>query len=119
MALADRVTVVMASWTVAEVNFAVICACLITINPALSRMFPRMWTETSDTEFSDVQPVDTIGHAQQNRRSAHDSLGEGLDRNTSLELGLGNGSTTLGSLEGKDLEEKGHGVEVEVVSKQV
>jgi len=119
MALADRATVVMGSWTMAEVNFAVICACLITINPVLSRMFPRIWAETSDTESSDVPVVETIGHAQQNKGSPHDSLGEGLNTNTCLKSVSESESTVQGSLGGTDLGEKGHKVEVKAVSKEV
>lgn len=119
MALADRATIAMASWTIAEINVAVICACLVTINPILSRMFPRIWTEVPDTGSSDMPVVDTIGHAQRNRGSPHDSLGVGLDTNASMESRSESERTVPSSVEGADLKEKAHGVEGEVVCKEV
>jgi len=74
MGAADRGTVIIGCWTMAEVNIAVICACLTTINPVLARWFPRLWAEESDDATpNEGQGVDTIGHARRERRNPEDT----------------------------------------------
>ncbi|KAK0609239.1 hypothetical protein B0T14DRAFT_532057 [Immersiella caudata] len=70
----DRGTVIKACWTMAEVHITVICACLTTINPVLSRWFPRLWSVESDqTTKEEGQGVDTIGHARRHRGGTEDT----------------------------------------------
>ena len=70
MTYADRGTVVIAIWTMLEVNIAVICACLTTIKPLLSRMFPCLFMPR---DLGPGQRVVTIGRARQGPRNPLDS----------------------------------------------
>ncbi|KAK4112522.1 hypothetical protein N656DRAFT_93099 [Canariomyces notabilis] len=46
-------TVLIAVWTMLEVNLAVVCACITTIKPVLARIFPRLLTpEISESNMS-------------------------------------------------------------------
>jgi hypothetical protein len=46
-------TVLIAVWTMLEVNLAVVCACITTIKPVLARIFPRLLTpEISENNMS-------------------------------------------------------------------
>jgi len=68
----DRATASIACWTMVEVNLAVICACLTTIKPLLSRMFPRLLGPSSgDGERhtgGEEERGETIGRAPRRKR---------------------------------------------------
>jgi hypothetical protein len=105
---ADRGTVTKGCWTMAEVHVAVICACLTTINPLLSRWFPGLWSEeSSGTELEEGQGVDTIGHARGPRRSPEDSELSWGSTTRTWESGSGGSSTVCPGMEMVETEAKG------------
>ena len=62
--------VIITTWTMLEVNVAVICACLTTIKPALARLFPRL---ISSSERSNDLENGAARRAPQERRGPLDS----------------------------------------------
>jgi hypothetical protein len=52
----SREGVVIAIWTMFEVNMAVVCACLTTIKPVLARFFPRLLSPTPGTDEDESAP---------------------------------------------------------------
>jgi hypothetical protein len=103
---ADRKTVVLACWTIAEVNTAVICSCLTTINPVLMKLFPKLWSEQSPTGTEETPAVDTIGHARMGRRNVTGDSELGTSPGQRWESGSQGSSTMPGSVELMALEEK-------------
>ena len=72
--------VIIGDWNMLEVNFAVICACLTTIKPVLTLLFPR-WLSSS-IRSDDLENA-AARRAQQEHRSPFDSYatstGKGLE----------------------------------------
>lgn len=89
--MGDRATVSIACWTMAEVNLAVICACLITIKPLLSRMFPGLLGSSSADAHrrtrGEEEPRETIGRAPR-RLNRWDTLDSGVSADDGKESGL-------------------------------
>ena len=102
----------MACWTMAEVNMAVLCACLITMKPLISKLFPRMLSSGGEEGYVG-EGIETIGHARQNRRNP-------LETDVSAVLGNISTSTATAATEMADLERQksrgSSGVESDIVS---
>lgn len=102
VAVADRGTVVIACWTMVEVNVAVTCACLTTIKPLIGRLFPSMLSPPPSPGADGVDGVETIGRAGRQRR--RDPLESDLTTTTIMtvittsEHGPGQSSTTVAEL---------------------
>ena len=48
----------MAMWSAIELNIAIICACLMVMKPLVSRLFPRLFSESSEA------PIDRSSYIQ-------------------------------------------------------
>lgn len=103
--LGDRATITIACWTIVEPNLAVICACLTTIKPLVSRLFPRLLVGSNDrmTSSPDGTPngpeevgLETIGRRRLSRRKRWGSLDDS-QLNITLPDKEGQGSSTVAS----------------------
>ena len=67
--------VIIAIWTMLEVNVAVVCACVTTIKPVLTRFFPRILSPSPAPETDDDETVPWSASMEQDRarpgRSPH------------------------------------------------
>ncbi|KAK4164793.1 hypothetical protein QBC43DRAFT_168384, partial [Cladorrhinum sp. PSN259] len=78
----DRATVTIGCWTIVEPNLAVICACLTTLQPLVSRLFPKLLDSTGSTadnlteikERAGSHGLETIGRRTLGRRNRCDPL---------------------------------------------
>jgi hypothetical protein len=59
-------------WSAVELNIAIVCACLMVMKPLISRLFPQLFTESSNAEnersiyfppFTTSYPTPTLSEA--------------------------------------------------------